>query len=1043
LPLAATGAAPNFCGYTGTDVIQWGTVPNFGGATNNNATAFDTSYVGHLNSDGSTFSSANLSPVTRITDSISLPGTPNTNFTAGMGGSGVFTLTNTNSTLVRMDRSGYGLVCVFNPSGANQGHCGAPPNGWSGTAPTSGIFITTGQNSNGSCTSNCPANDFGPLSFSLTDPTVLYTFGNDTYDISSATTVTPYTINPATGSYSVGAALADFQYGIPAGNNAVNWTTSTSYPYGTYVTHILTSAEMASGGAWTATHTYNAGDIISGGGTANCMYRATIGGTSGSGPSQPAGFITAGNQSNCRTNAVLDNGMTWRGTNSAPQFIYQNTTSACVPVCISSSSTFQWVASPTTLATDGTMTSGSAVLTTVSSTPFTPSMVGQAVSVTNAGTSGAVLYTTILSYTGSNSVTLAIPALHNTGTGGATATLTGHPDFFSSTVGDSNGIVWTNVGPSYVPQNKNQLWQAIGGVSKDTLYGGKASKYALAISTNSYGTGGDYGNYEADQGTGFWALMYDQTLNVYHLLNAATGIWTDWSCSAGGSGYNCSGGAWGGTAVGAATAITNPLGTGQTCPFYIHNVKMSTNGLYILVVQQKPYLYPACASLESFYLWQTTPSSFNAANSLQITYGGMNHWAIGTNKLVAYNGQPFGYTAGVFTSIYNASDVSEQPNFSVSLKPLGNAGAGIPQIVPPGCYVTAAGPTIESPGCNLNEVLDSHLSMAGDPGTDTYPACGTSYNYATLGPAFNAWQNMETCYQTSPTYPSSSLPLTTGNVWQFTHTFATGTNLNFPTQFQISEYSQDANWLFWSSDWDCQTGSTSGMIPVVSSSGLLGQLPGTPVPASPTSICGLPWQPSTTYTTGNMIDPIEGTGGSGAVDDVFQAIAVNGTGTSGPNSSLFGDQPECGTVSCFASANPPGATQLATNGAMSAGSTVLTSSKNPFTSGQVGQEISVSGAGNAAGTIPLYTTIISYQSAGQVTLSAPTVETGGTTIATVNLVTSAGDTVCDSSNPSVSPDVINPSLPYSTSCPNGVVWQNVGPQTQRGDVFAVNLGNQH
>jgi hypothetical protein len=192
-----------------------------------------------------------------------------------------------------------------------------------------------------------------------------------------------------------------------------------------------------------------------------------------------------------------------------------------------------------------------------------------------------------------------------------------------------------------------------------------------------------------------------------------------------------------------------------------------------------------------------------------------------------------------------------------------------------------------------------------------------------------------------------------------------------------------------------------------------------------------------------MIAPIEGTGGSGAVDDVFQAIAVNGTGISGPGSTLTGNQPECGTVSCFASANPPGATELATSGAMSAGSAVLTSSKNPFTSGQIGQEVSIFGAGNAAGTIPLYTTILSYQSAGQVTLSTPTLETDGTTEATVSLVTSAGDTVCDSSNPSVSPDVINPSIPYSTSCPNGIVWQNVGPQTQRGDVFAVNLGNQH
>jgi hypothetical protein len=40
---------------------------------------------------------------------------------------------------------------------------------------------------------------------------------------------------------------------------------------------------------------------------------------------------------------------------------------------------------------------------------------------------------------------------------------------------------------------------------------------------------------------------------------------------------------------------------------------------------------------------------------------------------------------------------------------------------------------------------------------------------------------------------------------------------------------------------------------------------------------------NTTYVVGNMIDPIEGTGGSGAVDDVFQAIYVGGpTGATQP-----------------------------------------------------------------------------------------------------------------------------------------------------------------
>jgi hypothetical protein len=36
---------------------------------------------------------------------------------------------------------------------------------------------------------------------------------------------------------------------------------------------------------------------------------------------------------------------------------------------------------------------------------------------------------------------------------------------------------------------------------------------------------------------------------------------------------------------------------------------------------------------------------------------------------------------------------------------------------------------------------------------------------------------------------------------------------------------------------------------------------------------------------------------------------------------------------------------------------------------------------------------------------------------------------------------MNPTLPYSSSCPSGTVWQDLGPQNQRGDIFAVNLGH--
>jgi hypothetical protein len=133
-------------------------------------------------------------------------------------------------------------------------------------------------------------------------------------------------------------------------------------------------------------------------------------------------------------------------------------------------------------------------------------MAGQAVSITAAGNASgsSTLYTTILSYQNSGMVTLATTGLQTGGTSGATVTLTGHPDIMSSTVGDAHGIVWLNVGPSYPIVNGNQLWNAIGGISRDTLYGGYASKYGIAISTNSYGLAPTYSKYTGDQGTGVW-----------------------------------------------------------------------------------------------------------------------------------------------------------------------------------------------------------------------------------------------------------------------------------------------------------------------------------------------------------------------------------------------------------------------------------------------------------------------------------------------------------------------------------------------------------
>jgi hypothetical protein len=83
----------------------------------------------------------------------------------------------------------------------------------------------------------------------------------------------------------------------------------------------------------------------------------------------------------------------------------------------------------------------------------------------------------------------------------------------------------------------------------------------------------------------------------------------------------------------------------------------------------------------------------------------------------------------------------------------------------------------------------------------------------------------------------------------------------------------------------------------------------------------------------------------------------------------------------------PGGTQLATNGAITSGAAILTSASNPFTPAMVGQQVAVTTAG--AGATILYSTILSYQSAGQVTLSTNAGATA--TAGTITLTSSYGN----------------------------------------------------
>jgi hypothetical protein len=83
----------------------------------------------------------------------------------------------------------------------------------------------------------------------------------------------------------------------------------------------------------------------------------------------------------------------------------------------------------------------------------------------------------------------------------------------------------------------------------------------------------------------------------------------------------------------------------------------------------------------------------------------------------------------------------------------------------------------------------------------------------------------------------------------------------------------------------------------------------------------------------------------------------------------------------------PGGVSLATNGAMATTNLkVVTSASNPFTPSQVGAAIAISKAGNAGQTLPLYSTVASYQSAGQITLSTSAAITSALASATITLL---------------------------------------------------------
>ncbi|HVN19985.1 MAG TPA: polysaccharide deacetylase family protein [Dongiaceae bacterium] len=419
----------------------------------------------------------------------------------------------------------------------------------------------------------------------------------------------------------------------------------------------------------------------------------------------------------------------------------------------------------------------------------------------------------------------------------------GHPDQFS-TVSD-NGLTWTTLTPN---MQTDPNWNTGRNVDRT------ATKFLMVSSTTTYGYPGMYVNDNGSQNTGIWAMEYEAGRNRYHLFNTATGIMSDDVCI-GGSNYNCAGGTWQWQTLGHADAMNNG------CSFGLHATISTLDGDYVNLGGNNQQLGGCTGYGFGSIVWRPNQTPFDPTTQALWTLQGFNHIAAMDHGFVDLSSSVYGDSTGAWNVYYPGATVNQAPLITWQIAPCSSG--------------KQADGTFQPPACSHGQVVDNHISGAYNPnGSDTFPVCGSIYNYATLSPIeFDAYQGEVMCQTTYPAWSDPDSPDARQKQWRFTHTFGTGSSGTFDVQFQISETSQDGRFVAWSSDWNSQLGSTSGAAPSL------------PVAnANVTCKGGYPWLANHSYAYGELIHPLQGTGGAGTVFDVYQLVTAAGgvSGTTQP-----------------------------------------------------------------------------------------------------------------------------------------------------------------
>jgi hypothetical protein len=397
-----------------------------------------------------------------------------------------------------------------------------------------------------------------------------------------------------------------------------------------------------------------------------------------------------------------------------------------------------------------------------------------------------------------------------------------HPDLLATY--SDNGLTWENVGPAVPPE-----WTSFAGVSSN------GNRFCSSFSSDTYGNASaGYNIDNGDQGTGLYDACYDFTLNAFELINTVTGFQSTVTCS-GGTGYSCAGGTATMVPEGSVSAITGG------CPFLIHNDKGGSTLDYVIIARQT-ILTGSCSD-QDLFSWEPF-ASFNSATTLQVLNGRSDHWTIGKSHLINVGDTTVvGTTSGVYDVLFDLNNPSVGNVTTWQIPSCGGA----------------------NPPCDYPAYYDSHMAWWHDGADDDLgPICGSIYNVATLAPPpVEPWQGEEVCISSTPSWTVGST-IGAWQAWRFTHSFNTGGNPFFDTQFAISQLSNDGHFLAFSSDWNCTLGTITGG------------------PSSGSSwFCGPPWVGGTTYTAGQMINPFSSTGGSGTNYGVFE-VTVGGTSAATP-----------------------------------------------------------------------------------------------------------------------------------------------------------------